>query len=143
MKSMEQLLRGKPRRLISVGAGDTVFRALSLLAEHDIGALLVMDGGQPVGIFSERDFARKVALLGKDSRGTPVREVMSEKVIYVTLAQTVEECMAIMTDRHIRHLPVLGEDGEVAGFLSIGDLVKETISEQTFIIGQLEHYIHS
>ena len=143
MKSMEHLLRGKPHRLISVGAGDTVFLALSLLARHDIGALLVMDGGKPVGIFSERDFARKVALLGKDSRDTPVREVMSDKVIYVTLAQTVEECMAIMTDRHIRHLPVLGEDGTVAGFLSIGDLVKETISEQTFIIGQLEHYIHN
>jgi len=118
-----------------------VFRALSLLAQHDIGALLVMEGDQPVGIFSERDFARKVALLGRDSRDTPVREVMSDKVIYVTLAQTVEECMAIMTDRHIRHLPVLGDDGSVAGFLSIGDLVKETISEQTFIIGQLEHYI--
>jgi len=141
MKSMEQLLRGKPQRIISVGAGDTVFRALSLLAQHDIGALLVMEGDQPVGIFSERDFARKVALLGRDSRDTPVREVMSDKVIYVTLAQTVEECMAIMTDRHIRHLPVLGDDGSVAGFLSIGDLVKETISEQTFIIGQLEHYI--
>jgi CBS domain-containing protein len=141
MKLLEQILAGKRHRLIAVAPGDTVFQALTLLAQHDIGALLVMEGGKPVGIFSERDFARKVVLLGKDSKDTPVRDVMSDKVMYVTLTQTVEECMAIMTDRHIRHLPVLGEDGVVAGFLSIGDLVKETISEQTFIIGQLEHYI--
>ncbi|MDR3670973.1 MAG: CBS domain-containing protein [Holophaga sp.] len=141
MKLLEQILSGKRRRLISVGPDDTVFQALSLLAQFDIGALLVLEGGRPVGIFSERDFARKVVLLGLDSNDTPVREVMSDKVIYVTLAHTVEECMAIMTDRHIRHLPVLAEDGSVAGFLSIGDLVKETISEQTFIIEQLEHYI--
>jgi CBS domain-containing protein len=141
MKLLEQILSGKRLRTISVGPDDTVFQALSLLAQYDIGALLVLEAGRPVGIFSERDFARKVVLLGLDSKDTPVREVMSDKVIYVTLAQTVEECMAIMTDRHIRHLPVLAEDGSVAGFLSIGDLVKETISEQTFIIGQLEHYI--
>ena len=141
MKLLEQIINGKPHRLISVQAGDTVFHALSVMAQYDIGALLVMEGGRPAGVFSERDFARKVVLLGLDSKDTPVREVMSDKVIYVTLAQTVEECMAIMTDRHIRHLPVLAEDGSVAGFLSIGDLVKETISEQTFIIGQLEHYI--
>ncbi len=141
MKLLEQVLSGKRHRLISVGAGDTVFQALTLMAQHDIGALLVMEDGKPVGIFSERDFARKVVLLGKDATDTPVRMVMSDKVIYVTLAQTVAECMAIMTDRHIRQLPVLAEDGSVAGFLSIGDLVKETISEQTFIIGQLEHYI--
>jgi CBS domain-containing protein len=141
MKLLEQLLSAKPHRLISVDPDNTVFQALTLLAQHDIGALLVMDGGKPVGVFSERDFARKVVLLGKDSKNTPVREVMSDRVMYVTLAQTVEECMAIMTDHRIRHLPVLAEDGSVAGFLSIGDLVKETISEQTFIIGQLEHYI--
>ena len=141
MKLLEQILAGKPHRLIAVAPGDTVFQALTLLAQHDIGALLVMEAGKPVGIFSERDFARKVVLKGLESKHTPVREVMSDKVMYVTLNQTVEECMAIMTDRHIRHLPVLAEDGSVAGFLSIGDLVKETISEQTFIIGQLEHYI--
>jgi CBS domain-containing protein len=141
MKLLEQILKGKRLQLVAVGPDDTVFQALSLLAQHDIGALLVMEGGRPVGVFSERDFARKVVLLGRDSKDTPVRDVMSDKVMYVTLSQTVEECMAIMTDRHIRHLPVLAEDGSVAGFLSIGDLVKETISEQTFIIGQLEHYI--
>jgi CBS domain-containing protein len=141
MKLLEQILNGKPHRLISVETGDTVFQALSVMAQFDIGAVLVMEAGRPVGVFSERDFARKVVLLGLNSKDTPVSEVMSDKVIYVTLAQTVEECMAIMTDRHIRHLPVLAEDGSVAGFLSIGDLVKETISEQTFIISQLEHYI--
>ena len=141
MKLLEQILNAKPHRIISIGPDDTVFQALSVLAQHDIGALLVLEDGKPVGVFSERDFARKVVLLGLDSKDTPVRDVMSDKVIYVTLAQTVEDCMAIMTDRHIRHLPVMAEDGSVAGFLSIGDLVKETISEQTFIIGQLEHYI--
>ena len=141
MKLLEQIISAKRHRLISVGPDDTVFQALSLLAQYDIGALLVMEAGKPVGIFSERDFARKVVLKGLESKDIPVREVMSDKVMYVTLNQTVEECMAIMTDRHIRHLPVLAEDGSVAGFLSIGDLVKETISEQTFIIGQLEHYI--
>ena len=141
MKLLEQLLNGKRHRLISIGPEETVFQALTVMAQFDIGALLVMEQGRPVGIFSERDFARKVVLLGRDSKDTPVRRVMSDKVVFVTLAQTVEDCMAIMTDRHIRHLPVLGEDGSVAGFLSIGDLVKETISEQTFIIGQLEHYI--
>jgi len=147
MKLLEQLIKAKEakgakgRPVISVAPEDKVFHALGILAQHDIGALLVMEGAQVVGIFSERDYARKVALLGRDSRDTPVREVMSDKVVYVTLDQTVEDCMAVMTQRHIRHLPVLAADGAVAGFLSIGDLVKETISEQTFIIGQLEHYI--
>jgi CBS domain-containing protein len=141
MKLLEHLLSAKRHRLISIGPDDTVLRALSLMAQHDIGALLVMEGGKPVGIFSERDFARKGILHGLEAKDTPVRTMMSEKLICVTLTQTVEDCMAIMTDRHIRHLPVLAEDGTVAGFLSIGDLVKETISEQTFIIGQLEHYI--
>ena len=141
MKLLEQLISGKRHKLISVGPDETVFNALAVMAQYDIGALLVMQDGNPVGIFSERDFARKVVLLGKESKDTPVREVMSDKLVCVTLNQTVEECMAIMTDRHFRHLPVLAEDGSVAGFLSIGDLVKETISEQTFIIGQLEHYI--
>jgi CBS domain-containing protein len=141
MKLLEQVLDAKPHRLISIDADATVFQALVLMAEHDIGALLVMEQDTPVGVFSERDYARKVVLQGKSSKEIPVREVMSEKLICVTLSQSVEECMAIMTDRHIRHLPVLAEDGSVAGFLSIGDLVKETLSEQSFIIGQLIHYI--
>jgi CBS domain-containing protein len=141
MKSLKRLLDEKGHGVFSVAPEDTVFQALNLMARHDIGALLVQEGGRPVGVFSERDYARKVALHGKASRDTPIREVMSDKVIYVTLAQSVEDCMAVMTNRRIRHLPVLGEGGEVAGFLSIGDLVKETISEQQFIIEQLEHYI--
>ena len=141
MKSLKQLLDEKRRGVISVAPADTVLEALKLMAEHDIGALLVMDQGKPVGIFSERDYARKVVLQGKSSKDTPIREVMSDKVIYVTLSQSVEDCMAIMTDRRVRHLPVLGTEGEVAGFVSIGDMVKETISEQKFVIEQLEHYI--
>jgi CBS domain-containing protein len=141
MKSLEQVLAGKRQGIIAVGAEETVLQALTLMARHDIGALLVMEDDRPAGIFSERDYARKVALHGRTSRDTLVREVMSEKVICVTLSQTVEDCMAIMTDHHIRHLPVTGPDGEVVGFLSIGDLVKETISEQAFLIGQLTHYI--
>ena len=141
MKTLKHLIDGKPHKVLSVEHDRTVFEALELMAKFDIGALLVMENGVPVGIFSERDYARKVILLGKASKSTPVREVMSSNVLYVDLTQTVEECMALMTDHRVRHLPVLGEDGSVAGFLSIGDLVKETISEQTFIIGQLEHYI--
>ena len=141
MKSLAQLLAGKLPGVLSVAGDEMVLQALKLMAEHNIGALLVTSGGKPEGIFTERDYARKVILLGKHSHDTPVREVMSDKLICVTQAQTVEECMAIMTDRHVRHLLVTGEDGAVVGLLSIGDLVKETISEQFFIISQLEHYI--
>ena len=141
MKLLEQLLEAKPFRLISIQPDATVYKALQLMAEYDIGALLVMEGDTAVGVFSERDYARKVILHGRSSKETPVREVMSEKLICVTLTQTVEECMAIMTDRHVRHLPVLAADGSVAGFLSIGDLVKEMLSEQKFVIDQLIHYI--
>ena len=141
MKSLRQLLDEKGNVIHSVAPGDTVLKALDAMARHDIGALLVRENGRPVGMFSERDYARKVILQGKASKDTLVREVMSERLIYVPLSQTVEECLAIMTNRHIRHLPVLDEAGELAGFLSIGDLVKETISEQKFIIEQLERYI--
>jgi CBS domain-containing protein len=141
MKLLEQLLEAKPFRLISIQPDATVYKALQLMAEYDIGALLVMEGTTAVGVFSERDYARKVILHGKSSKETLVREVMSEKLICVDLTQTVEECMAIMTDRHVRHLPVLKADGSVAGFLSIGDLVKEMLSEQKFVIDQLIHYI--
>ncbi len=142
MRPLKQLLDGK-RPLVSVGPDDSVFRALSLLADYDIGALVVLEGGKLVGIFSERDYARKVILKGKTSKDTPVREIMSDQVSCVTPAQTVEECMALMTDKRIRHLPVLGPHQEVLGILSIGDLVKETISEQTFTIEQLVFYIRN
>jgi len=119
-----------------------VFDALKLMAEKDIGALLVVEKGRLAGIISERDYARKVILHGKSSHDTPVREIMTARVVCVRPANTVEECMALMTDKRIRHLPVV-ENDELLGVLSIGDLVKETISEQQTTIRQLESYIHS
>jgi CBS domain-containing protein len=141
MKTLKQMLAGKQRLLAVVSPNDSVFHALTLMAEHNVGALMVLDGEQLVGIFSERDYARKVILHGKSSKETLVSEIMSDKVAYVTPATTLDECMALMTEKHFRHLPVLEEDGTVVGIISIGDLVKETISSQQFLINQLEHYI--
>ena len=141
MKTLKQMLAGKQRPLVVVSPNDSVFHALTLMAQHNVGALMVLNGEQLVGIFSERDYARKVILHGKSSKETLVSEIMSDKVAYVTPGTTLDECMALMTDKHFRHLPVLEEDGAVAGIISIGDLVKETISNQEFLIKQLEHYI--
>ena len=141
MITLKQMLAAKNRPLAVVTPGDSVFQALSLMAMHDVGALLVLDGEDLVGIFTERDYARKLILQGKSSKETLVSEIMSDKVAYVTLSATVDECMALMTEKHFRHLPVLSEDGEVIGIVSIGDLVKATISNQQFLISQLEHYI--
>lgn len=141
MKTLKQLLADKQRPLAVVAPGDTVFHALSVMAQHDVGAVLVLDGEQLVGIFSERDYARRMILHGKTSKETTVREVMSERVAYVTKTATLEECMALMTEKRFRHLPVLNDDGTVAGLISIGDMVKETISSQQFLIEELERYI--
>lgn len=141
MKTLKQMLAGKHRPLAVVAPNDSVFHALTLMAQHDVGALMVLDGEQLVGIFSERDYARKIILHGKSSKETLVSEIMSDKVAYVTPSTTLDECMALMTEKRFRHLPVLNEDGSVAGIISIGDLVKETISSQQFLIKQLEHYI--
>ena len=141
MITLKQMLAAKNRPLAVVTPGDSVFHALSLMAMHNVGALLVLDGEDLVGIFTERDYARKLILHGKSSKETLVSEIMSDKVAYVTLSATVDECMALMTEKHFRHLPVLSEDGEVIGIVSIGDLVKATISNQQFLISQLEHYI--
>lgn len=143
MKTLKQLLEGKKRHLAAIAPDQTVLEALRMMAEHDVGALLVLDGKRLAGVFSERDYARRVMLHEKSSKSTTVREVMTEKVLYVTLESTIEECMAIMTDKHVRHLPVLDTNHDVIGIVSIGDVVKETISQQRFIIGQLEHYIAS
>ena len=142
MRPLKQLIDAK-RPLVSVGPDDTVYTALTQLAACNIGALPVVDKGRLVGIFSERDYARKIILMGKASKDTLVREIMSDKVSCVTLKETVEECMALMTDKHVRHLPVLGANNELLGILSIGDLVKEVISEQKFTIDQLVHYIQN
>lgn len=143
MKTLKQLLaeKEKTRPLAVVAPGDSVFHALTLMAQHDVGALLVLEGEQLVGIFTERDYARKIILHGKSSKETQVREIMSDKVAYVTPTTTIDECMALMTDKHFRHLPVLAGDGAVLGIVSIGDMVKETISSQQFLIEALERYI--
>jgi len=141
MKTVKQLLQGKGSDVWSVAPTTSVFEALALMAGKNVGALLVLKAGQLVGIFSERDYARKVVLQGKTSKDTPVSEIMTSKVVYVRPEQTIEDCMALMTDKHIRHLPVLADDHQVLGVISIGDVVKAVISEQSFIIEQLENYI--
>ena len=141
MKTLRQLIESKTRPVASISPDETVLRALEIMAEYDIGALLVLDGKRLAGVFSERDYARKVILQGKASTETKVREIMTEKVICVTLDRTIEECMAIMSEKHIRHLPIVDAEKNVISIISIGDVVKETISQQQFIINQLETYI--
>jgi len=139
--TVRQLLVRKPE-IYSVAPGTTVFEALRLMAEKNIGALLVLEQGALAGIFSERDYARKVILQGKSSRDTRVDEIMTSKVFCVEPERTAGECMALMTDKHVRHLPVM-EAGRVAGVISIGDVVRAVVEEQRFTIQQLEHYITS
>jgi len=141
MKTVAQLLKLKSPEVVSIRPDVPVLDALKLLADKGVGAVLVMDGSRLVGIISERDYARKVALKGKSSNATQVHEIMTKEVICVTPTRTNEECMALMTDKRLRHLPVIDDD-KVVGILSIGDLVKDAISEQQFIIEQLEHYIY-
>jgi CBS domain-containing protein len=142
MKTVQDVLNHKGSQIHCVAPDTTVFDTLKLMAEKEIGAVLVFEGERMVGIFSERDYARQVILKGKASKDTPVKEVMTARVAYVRVDQTVDDCMALMTDKKIRHLPVLVE-GKVMGVLSIGDVVKAVISEKQFIIEQLENYITS
>jgi len=141
MKTVAQLLRAKGHEVLSVSPETTVFAALQLMAEKDVGALIVLEGGRVVGIFSERDYARKVSLKGRSAKETPIREIMSPRVLYVRPEQTIEECMALMTNKRVRHLPVLEEEERLVGVISIGDVVKAIISEQEFVIEQLQNYI--
>ena len=141
MKTVRQLLQAKGGAIFSISPDASVFEALKLMAEKEVGALVVIEGGGLAGIVSERDYARKVILHGKSSHDIPVREIMTEKLVTVHPAQTVEECMTLMTDKRTRHLPVI-EGDRLIGVLSIGDLVKEVISEQEQTIKQLESYIH-
>ena len=140
MLTVGQLLDGKGRQVWSVQLDSTVFEALRVMAHKEIGALLVLDGESVVGILSERDYARKIALEGRASRYTPVTDIMSRQVLSVSLRHTVHECMALMTTHKVRHLPVL-EQGRVVGMISIGDLVKSIIAEQEFVIEQMTNYI--
>ena len=142
MKTVQQLLESKRLSLISIEPSRTVLEALKVMAEHEIGAVIVIDNGHLAGIFSERDYARKVVLQGKSSKDTPVQEIMTEKVVCVRPEQTIEDCMGLMTDKRIRHLPVL-EHKKVIGVISIGDVVKEMLYEKEFVIKQLESYIHN
>lgn len=140
MKTVRELLQTKGYDIWSVAPDDSVYEALKLMADKNVGAVLVTGAGNLVGILSERDYARKVILKGRTSRDTPVREIMTEKVVYVRPDQTTNECMALMTDKRVRHLPVI-ENDQLIGIISIGDVVKAIISEQEFMIEQLENYI--
>lgn len=140
MKTVRDILEVKGHNVWRLPFEATVFDALKLMADKQVGALVVVDGPNPVGIISERDYARKVILHGRTSPTTLVKEIMTSHVVYTHPNQAIEECMAIMTDRRIRHLPVM-EQGKLVGIISIGDLVKAIIAEQKFTIEQLERYI--
>jgi CBS domain-containing protein len=142
MTSLKHLLQRKAQAIYSIEPDDPVLEAIQQMAEHSVGALLVIKGNELVGIVSERDYARKVILLGRSSSETPVWQIMSAPVLTVRPDQTVQECMQLMTDRRVRHLPVV-EDGQVVGVLSIGDLVRAVLEEQQRTISELESYIRS
>ncbi|CAG9231701.1 IMP dehydrogenase [Paraburkholderia tropica] len=141
MTSVAQVLKSKPEQVVyTIAAGDSVYDAIRLMAEKQIGALVVTDGPDIVGIVTERDYARKIVLMDRSSKTTAVRDIMTPHVRFVELDQTTYDCMALMTQRRMRHLPVMA-GGRLVGMVSIGDLVKEIIAEQQFTIEQLEHYI--
>ena len=141
MKTVAQILGSKPDQSVhTVEPTASVYDAVKLMADKNVGALVVTERGKVVGIVSERDYARKVVLLARSSQDTPLSEIMSSPVMYAHPWQTSDECMAVMTENRLRHLPVM-EDDQLIGLVSIGDLVKATISEQQFIIEQLEQYI--
>lgn len=140
MQTIRQILEDKGYEVYSVRPGASVYNAIELMAENGVGALMVMEDDKTVGLISERDYARKVILKGRSSKDTEVREIMSTHVVCARPEQTIEQCMALMTEKRVRHLPIM--DGErLVGIVSIGDLVRAIIAEQQFIIEQLEHYI--
>lgn len=140
MKRVRDILDVKGREIYAIEPGASVYDAMKRMADKGIGALIVMEGAKVVGIISERDYARKVILEGRSSRTTQVREIMTTPVLYAEPDQSIEECMALITEKRVRHLPVM-DAGGVVGVISIGDLVKSIITEQKFIIEQLERYI--
>jgi len=141
MTTIRQLLDQKGRTVWSIHPDATVFDAVAKMAEKDIGSLVVMDGEKLVGIITERHYSRNVVLKGRTSPATPVRDIMETHVLFATPEQFVEQCMAVMTDKRVRHLPVI-EGEKVIGVISIGDLVKSIIGDQKFTIDQLVHFIH-
>jgi len=141
MATVAQIIKSKPDQAVHmIAPSASVYDAVKLMADKNIGAVLVGEGGKVAGIFTERDYARKIVLLSKSSKETPLREAMTSQVRYVRPEQTSEECMALMTENRLRHLPVM-DQGKLIGLVSIGDLVKDVISEQKFLIQQLEQYI--
>ena len=141
MTTVAEILRSKADATVhTIGPDASVFEALRLMAQKNIGALLVVDQGRLVGVVTERDYARKIVLMDRSSKDTPLRDIMTTAVMIVQPRRTSEECMALMTENRLRHLPVM-DDGKLVGLISIGDLVKDIISEQKFVIDQLEHYI--
>ena len=141
MKTAANVLKSKDLQSVHAVAPEaSVFDAIKLMADKNIGALLVMEAGEVAGIITERDYARKIVLMSRSSKQTPVREIMTSAVMYVRPDQTSEECMVLMTENRLRHLPVI-DGGRLLGIISIGDLVKDIIAEQRFTIEQLEHYI--
>ena len=140
MTTVQQLLAQKGRDVLSVRPEDTVFDAIKKMADENVGSLVVLEKDNPVGIITERHYARNVFLKGRSSPQTRVADIMERNVVYVHPDQSVEECMAIMSAKRVRHLPVIS-DGDLLGIVSIGDLVKSIISDREFVIEQLEHYI--
>jgi CBS domain-containing protein len=141
MTTVTRLLDSKGHDVWSILPGASVYEAIELMAAKNIGALLVLEAGKMAGIVSERDYARKVILQGKSSRETPVREIMTTKVYYVRPERTIDECMALMAEHDIRHLPVLGDSDRPIGMISIGDAVRSMLAEKEILIQQLESYI--
>ena len=141
MRTIREFLNTANQTLSTLKPDDTVYHALTIMADRNLSAMPVLQGKELVGIFSERDYARKVVLQGKKSRETAINEVMTAKVVTVTPEKTVHDCMAIMTERRIRHLPIAQTDGQLIGIISIGDVMKVIMDEQRFMIAELQRYI--
>lgn len=140
MTTVRDILDRKGRQVFHVHPGDSVYHALEIMSDHHVGALMVMEDDHLVGVVSERDYARKIALKGRSSRDTTVNDIMTKSVYCIRPGARIEDCMALMTDKSVRHLPVVDDD-RLDGVISIGDVVKATITHQEFIIDQLEHFI--
>ena len=142
MNFVSQILKDKKGKIWSVAPRETAYNALQIMSDQNLGALLVIDKRGVVGIFSERDYARKVILKGKSSKTTPVSELMTKKVLYIDPGTTVEDCMALMTEKNVRHLPVI-EKNQLVGIVTVGDVLKQLIEDQKFEIQELERYINA